>query len=80
MSNMEYFDEKRQLKENLEEIERKEKKLMTECAFCGKHIVRNTWNKKYRLINICQQPPKRFFCSHKCKLRWIFEIEKEALT
>ncbi|MFX0058346.1 MAG: hypothetical protein ACFE8J_08610 [Candidatus Heimdallarchaeota archaeon] len=80
MSKMKYFDAKAKEKEGFKEIQRNDKILMTECEFCGKNIVRNTWNKKYRLINICQQPSKRFFCSHKCKLRWIFKIEREALT
>jgi hypothetical protein len=76
---MKYFDAKTHLRDKLKEIQKKEKILMKECEYCGKHIVRNTWNKKYCLINICQQPKKRFFCSHKCKLRWIFKIEKEAI-
>lgn len=58
---------------------KKIKVIMPECEFCGKTIVRNTWNKKYRHINICQEPTKRFFCSHKCKLRWIFDVREEAL-
>jgi hypothetical protein len=80
MSDMKYFDKDKPLKSEFEEIQENEKKIMTECEFCGKHIVRNTWNKKYRHINICQQPTKRFFCSHKCKLRWIFKLEREALN
>ncbi|MFW9937754.1 MAG: hypothetical protein ACFFD5_08900 [Candidatus Thorarchaeota archaeon] len=80
MSDMKYFDKNNPLKANFEENQKREKKFKTECEFCGRHIVRNTWNKKYCLINICQQPPKRFFCSHKCKLGWIFKIEREVLT
>jgi ssDNA-binding Zn-finger/Zn-ribbon topoisomerase 1 len=68
------------MKEKFKKIQEKEKRVMTECEYCGKQIVRNTWNKKYRLINICQQPPKRFFCSHQCKLEWIFKMERIALT
>jgi hypothetical protein len=80
MNNMGMFDENTRTKEKFKEALKKEKQVMTECEYCGKHIVRNTWNKKYRLINICQEPPKRFFCSNECKLKWIFKIEKDPLT
>lgn len=61
------------MKESSKEIQKKEKVLVMKCEFCGKRIVRNTWNKKYLLINVCQQPPKRYFCSGQCKLKWIFK-------
>jgi hypothetical protein len=79
MINMGIFDDNTRTKEKFKDVLKKEKTVMTECEYCGKHIVRNTWNKKYRLINICQEPPKRFFCSSECKLKWIFKIEKEPL-
>jgi hypothetical protein len=75
MRNMELITENEQAKEMLKETQKKEKSGIIKCEFCGKRIVRNTWNKKYRLINVCQQPPKRFFCSNQCKLRWIFKNE-----
>jgi hypothetical protein len=77
---MEFFVENIQARENLKKRQKKENPLTMECEFCGKNIVRNTWNKKYRLINICQQPTKRFFCSSQCKLNWIFKMEKEIVT
>ncbi|MFW9780812.1 MAG: hypothetical protein ACFFFB_00840 [Candidatus Heimdallarchaeota archaeon] len=52
---------------------------MTECEFCGKKILRNTWNKKYHHINICQIPEKRFFCSLKCKFGWIFKSTEDSV-
>jgi len=72
---MELITENKQPKEMLKETQKREQQGIIKCEFCGKRIVRNTWNKKYRLINVCQQPPKRFFCSNKCKLRWIFKKE-----
>ncbi len=41
------------------------------CEFCGKRIVKNKWNKEYNYVNVCQEPPKRFFCSRQCKIQWI---------
>lgn len=75
MRNMELITENKQPKEMLKETQKREQQGIIKCEFCGKRIVRNTWNKKYRLINVCQQPPKRFFCSNQCKLRWIFKNE-----
>jgi hypothetical protein len=70
--NVEILTGNDHLKEKSNKRNNKEKPLVTKCEFCSKRIVRNTWNKKYRLINICQQPPRRYFCSNKCKLKWIF--------
>ena len=62
-----------QKKEGLKEIKQIEKKIVPNCEFCGKTIVGNKWNKEYHHINICQEPIKRFFCSHECKLSWVFK-------
>ncbi|MFW9929168.1 MAG: hypothetical protein ACFFD1_07240 [Candidatus Thorarchaeota archaeon] len=70
--NVELLAGNDRLKEKSKKINNKEKLLVTKCEFCGKRVARNTWNKKYRLINVCQQPPKRYFCSSQCKLKWIF--------
>ncbi len=43
------------------------------CESCGKKIVGTKWKKEYHHINIAQKPPKTFFCSHQCKLKWIFD-------
>ena len=59
--------------DGLKEIKKEEKKIVPICEFCGKSIVGSKWNKEYHHINICQEPVKRFFCSHQCKLRWIFK-------
>jgi hypothetical protein len=75
---MEYFTENKELRGKFKEIQKKE--IITECEFCGKRIVRNRWNKKYQLINVCQQPKRRFFCSSQCKLNWIFDFERALLT
>ena len=80
MKNREYFAEKKGMKKRIEEIRKNENPTIMVCEFCGKKIVRSTWNKKYYLINICQQPTKRFFCSSQCKLNWIFKLNKELLT
>jgi hypothetical protein len=76
---MEFFTENVRTREILKENHKEEKKKLLTCEFCGKKVVRGTWNKKYRLINVCQQPSKRFFCSNQCKLKWIFKFEKEIL-
>jgi hypothetical protein len=77
---MKFFTENIRVRENLKGNQKQEEKILLTCEFCGKKIVRGTWNKKYRLINVCQQPPKRFFCSDQCKLNWIFKSEKQILT
>lgn len=76
---MEFFTENIRIRENLKENQKQEKKRVLTCEFCGKKVVRGTWNKKYHLINVCQKPSKRFFCSNQCKLKWIFKFEKEIL-
>lgn len=77
---MEFFTENIRTRKNLKKNQKPEKKVVSTCEFCGKKIVRGTWNKRYRLINVCQQPSKRFFCSNQCKLNWIFKFEKQILT
>jgi hypothetical protein len=72
---LELFIEDEQAKEILKKTQKKERPEIMKCEFCGKRILRNTWNKKYRLINVCQLPKKRLFCSNQCKLRWIFKDE-----
>ena len=59
-------------KEN-KEVKKAEKPEIPNCEFCGKSIVGTKWNKEYHHINIAQKPEKRFFCSHQCKLKWIFD-------
>ena len=54
-------------------IIQEEEKKKPICEFCGKRIVGSKWNKEYNHVNICQDPAKRMFCSHQCKIRWIFE-------
>lgn len=73
MSNMDKLNAISQKKEGLKEIKQIEKKIVPNCEFCGKNIVGNKWNKEYHHINICQEPIKRFFCSHECKLNWVFK-------
>jgi hypothetical protein len=58
------------LMENFKEIE--EKKIEV-CAFCGESIGSTKWKKRHQLININQEPKKRYFCSQQCKLKWIFK-------
>ena len=70
MNNIEPY-----LTEELKEIKQKEEKL-AKCESCGKIIKNNKWNKQHHHINICQDPTKRFFCSHQCKLNWIFKKVK----
>ncbi|MCJ7649660.1 MAG: hypothetical protein MUP85_13680 [Candidatus Lokiarchaeota archaeon] len=49
-----------------------EKRITPKCEFCGNNIVGSKWNKLYDHINVCQEQPKRFFCSRQCKIKWIF--------
>ena len=74
MKEIENSSEFPQLEDILKEKPESEKSTSLVCEFCGKNIKRKTWNKRYWHINICQEPVKRFFCSHECKLSWIFEI------
>ena len=73
MSNRDKLNSISQIKEGLKEIKQIEKTIVPNCEFCGKKIVGNKWNKEYHHINICQEPIKRFFCSHQCKVSWVFK-------
>ena len=73
MSNRDKLNSISQIKEGLKEIKQIEKTIGPNCEFCGKKIVGNKWNKEYHHINICQEPIKRFFCSHQCKVSWVFK-------
>ena len=78
MRDMEKLNVFPQLEDILKETPKKENLILTVCESCGKNIKKNTWNKKYRHINICQQPVIRFFCSDQCKLSWIFRLPEDV--
>ncbi len=72
MSNKEELNAISHLIANFKEVEEVEKPTIPNCESCGKSIVGTKWKKEHHHINIAQKPEKRFFCSHQCKLRWIF--------
>ncbi|MFX1569045.1 MAG: hypothetical protein ACFFCV_11840 [Promethearchaeota archaeon] len=72
MNNKEIVKVTSYLMQNLKNVKEREKPVILRCEFCGKHIVGTKWNKQYHHINISQNPKKRLFCSHQCKLKWIF--------
>jgi len=53
------------------------------CEFCGKPVkmYRGKYDRPYKFvfINIAQDPPKHYFCSKKCKNKWIFKPDKRKI-
>ena len=50
------------------------------CELCGKPLKLSQRNSdrphKFVFINIAQEPAKHYFCSKKCKNKWIFTPDK----
>ena len=45
------------------------------CEYCKKDIKKRKIGNIKRLINICQTPQTRVFCSKKCKDKWCFGVQ-----
>lgn len=54
--------------------------LKKNCEFCGKTVKKyqRKYDRPYKFvfINITQTPPKHYFCSKKCKTKWVFKPKK----
>ncbi len=54
--------------------------LKRSCELCGKNVkqYQSNYDRPYKFvfINITQDPPKHYFCSKKCKNKWIFTPSK----
>jgi len=53
------------------------------CELCGKPVKRyhGKYDSPYKFvfINITQKPAKHYFCSKKCKTKWIFNPDKRQI-
>lgn len=49
--------------------------MKTICEYC-KSIINRKTSKSNLLVNACQIPSKRVFCSKKCKNKWIRAVQK----
>ena len=53
------------------------------CELCGKplKLYQRNYDRPYKFvfINITQEPAKHYFCSKKCKIEWIFNLNKHQI-
>ncbi len=70
-------------KDSVEEINGSMITLKKRCELCGKPVKRYQGKSdrpyKFVFINITQKPAKHYFCSKKCKTKWIFKPNKRQI-
>ncbi len=70
-------------KDSVEERNESMITLKKNCEMCGKPVkrYRGKYDRpyKYVFINIAQKPAKHYFCSKKCKNKWIFRPDKRQI-
>lgn len=70
-------------KDSVKEIDGSMIILKKNCELCGKAVKRyqGKYDRPYKFvfINITQKPAKHYFCSKKCKTKWIFKPSKRQV-